>query len=112
MRYTFLNDGGKEALFRRCYRRFQIQVGALVAAIILFCVALAAFVRSHGVLVVLGFSGVGIGFALIMRSVLKRDGIDGVELYSYIVRQPMMRVAMIILAISVVVSLVRAILAR
>ena len=103
MRYTFVNDGDKEALLKRSYRRFQIVVGTFVVALIGFALAFTAYVRSHGLLVVLIFSAIGIVSALYLRSRSKMDGIDSAELQSYIWRQPMMIVVWVIMSISVIV---------
>ena len=103
MRYTFDSGSDKEALLKRSYRRFQIIVGTLVVVLIGFALAFTAYIRSHGLLVVLVFSTIGIGSALYLRSRVKRDGIDSAELQSYIWRQPMMIVVWVIMSISVIV---------
>lgn len=103
MRYMFDSGSDKEALLKRSYRRFQIIVGTLVVVLIGFALAFTAYIRSHGLLVVLVFSTIGIGSALYLRSRVKRDGIDSTELQSYIWRQPMMIVVWVIMAISVFV---------
>jgi hypothetical protein len=103
MRYTFDNDGGKEALLKRCYRRFQVVVGTLIVALIGFALAFTGYVRLHGLLVALVSSAVIIGSMLYLRSRIKRDGIDSAELQSYIWRQPMMIVVWVIMVISIVV---------
>ena len=112
MRYTFVNDGDKGALLKRSYRRFQSVLGVFIVALIGFALVFTDYTRSHGLLVALVFSAIGIGSALYLRSRVKRDGIDSAELLSYMMRQPMMIVAQIIMAISVIVHLYQVFFAK
>ena len=105
MRYQFVTDSGREATLKRHYRRFQLLVGVLVVALVGFVLAFRPLVHSHGVIVVLAFSAAGVGSALYLGSLRKRDGIDGAELLQYMMRQPMMIIVQIIMAISVIVHL-------
>jgi hypothetical protein len=105
MRYTFINGGDREALLKKCYRRFQVVIGTFIMTLSGFVLAFRAFVNSHALLVVLVFSAVGIGSGLYLRSCVKRDGIDSAELQSYVWRQPMMVVVAVIMVISVIVHL-------
>jgi len=105
MRYTFVNDGDKEALLKRSYRRFQIVLGAIITPLVIFLLAFPACVHSHGGLVVLVFTSFAVAFALYERSRRKRDGIMSAEWQSYLWRQPMMIAVSVIMAISVIVHL-------
>lgn len=102
---TILTDDGKEARLKRCYRRFQVVCAAIVMPMLVLGFGFPNYSKSHGGLMVLIFSGLGIGSALYLRSRTKREGIDPAELPSYFWRQPMMIVVAIIVAISVVVHL-------
>lgn len=108
MRYTFVNAGDKEVLLKRCYRQFQLLVAILVTTLVVFILVFPASVHGiHGVFVVLVFSGLGIGSTLYLRSRHKRYAIEPAELLSYMMRQPMMIAAQIIMAIFVIVQLYR-----
>ena len=104
MLYTFANDGNKEALLKRCYRRFQVVLGVGITALTVLCLLIPAYMGSHA-WVVLPFLGYFIGFALWDRSRRRRDGIQNSEWQAYLWRQPMMIVVWVIMAISVIVHL-------
>ena len=112
MRYTFVSRDDKKALLKKYYRRLLIVVGALVAAVTVFAFAFPNCVHSHGVIVVLVFSGFGIGSMLYLRSCHKKDGIDSIELQSYLYSRPLVRIVMVIIAIDTVYQLYKSIFSK
>ncbi len=102
MRYTFVNDGDKEALLKRCYRRFQIGMATLIVALIGFILAFRAYASSH-IGWVLAFTCLAAAFAQYERLRRKKDGIESAEWQSYLWRQPMQIVVSVIMGISVIV---------
>jgi hypothetical protein len=105
MRYIFVNDGDKEALFKRYYRRFQVICGTAIAALIIFMLLFRSWFLSHAGWCVLIFVPIVTGAALYLRSCAKRDGVDFAELRAYTQRQPMMVVVKIVMIITIIISI-------
>jgi hypothetical protein len=99
----FLEPEDRDKLLRRYYRHILILTGVGVAALIVFVLCFRGFVHEHGVWVVLVFSGSLIAVILFDRARRRRLGISDREFQSYVYRQPVMIVVMIIMAISVIV---------
>ena len=99
MRYKFVSCGDKEALLRRCYRRFLVIVAGMIIALVVFTLAFPACVHSHGGWVLLAFTSIAGALALRLRSSLKTGGVEGAEWQSYLWRQPLMMVVMVLMAV-------------
>jgi len=105
MRYKIVsqNNIDKEALLKSCYRRFLVGVATLLTTLLVFVLAFPAFFRSHAGWVILVFMSLAVGVALSLRLRIKKDRIESREWQTYLWKQPVMRVVMIVMAISVIV---------
>ena len=101
----FWEPDDREKLLRKYYRHILILAGVGIATLIVFVLCFRRFVDAHGVWVVLVFSGSMIAVILFDRSRRRRLGISDKEFQSYVYRQPVMIVVMIIMAISVIVHI-------
>jgi hypothetical protein len=99
MRYKFVRCGDKEALLQRYYREFLVTVAGIITPLVVFLLAFPTCVHAHGGLVVLAFTGLAVALSLRLRSRLKRGGIEGTEWQSYLWRQPLMMVVLVLMAV-------------